>query len=155
MLWESSIDRHPKNTPDLTFNDQLSSTLEKIKNENKILVITGDFNYDLFKTETNPFAKKFIEIMYDNLLQPCILEPTRIVNGNKPALIDNIFINTLNKNAISGNLTSKISDHMPNFLLLSDTIEKTTPLKKNVRDFSKFKVEAFKADIAKIIGIDS
>ena len=74
---------------------------------------------------------------------------------DNPALIDNIFINTLNKNAIGGNHTSKISDHMPNFLILSKTIEKIRPLKKNVRDFSKFKVEAFKADIAEMIVIES
>ena len=47
---------------------------------------------------------------------------------DNPALIDNIFINTLNKNAIGGNHTSKISDHMANFRILSKTIEKIRPL---------------------------
>ena len=41
LLWESSKDI-PK-TLCLTFNEQLSSTLDNIKNEKKIVVITGDF----------------------------------------------------------------------------------------------------------------
>ena len=33
----------------------------------------------------------------------------------KPSLLDNVFINNLETNAISGNVINKISDHMPNF----------------------------------------
>jgi hypothetical protein len=92
-------------------------------------------------------AKTFIEQMYSSTLQPCILEPTRIVNGNRPSLIDNIFINTIDKNTISGNLTSRISDHMPNFLFLHDLIDKPSCLHKKVRDFSKFNETAFKNEV--------
>ena len=48
--------------------------------------------------------------MFSNFLQLCITEPTRIVGNNRPALIDNIFINTYNKNVNSGNIIEKISD---------------------------------------------
>ena len=54
------------------------------------------------------------------MLQPCILEPTRIVNHQNPALIDNIFINIVEKNVKSGNLTSSISDHLPNYVTISE-----------------------------------
>ena len=74
---------------------------------------------------------------------------------DNPALIDNIFINTLNKNAIGGNHTSKISDHMPNFLILSKTIEKIRPLKKKCERFFKVRGWGFKADIAEMIVIES
>ena len=34
-----------------------------------------------------------------------------------PSLIDNIFLNTIENNPISGKLTSKITDRMPNFVI--------------------------------------
>ena len=58
--------------------------------------------------------------MYTNVLQPCILEPTRFVDSNKPSLVDNIFTNAINKNIIRGNLLTKLSDHMPNFSFALD-----------------------------------
>ena len=142
-----SFYRHPKMDSDDTFNNSLSETLKKITDENKVIVIAGDFNYDLLKIDSDLHAKSFIEQMYSSTLQPCILEPTRIVNGNRPSLIDNIFINTIDKNTISGNLTSRISDHMPNFLFLHDLIDKPSCLHKKVRDFSKFDETAFKNEV--------
>ena len=62
--------------------------------------------------------------MYSNFLQPCILEPTRIVGNNRPSLIDNIFINTYDKPILSGNFINQISDHIPNFAIVRDILEK-------------------------------
>ena len=56
--------------------------------------------------------------MLENNLQPCITEPTRITNANKPSIVDNIFINTL-ENPMSGNILEHISfDHLPNFIII-------------------------------------
>ena len=41
--------------------------------------------------------------MYSNFLQPCIIEPTRIVPGNRPSLVINIFMNIIDKNLYNGN----------------------------------------------------
>ena len=112
--------RHPKPNSDTTFNQKLNDTLSNLINTNKIVMITGDFNYDLFKADKNPLIKQFIDTIYSNLLQPCILEPTRIVDHQKSSLIDNIFINTIEKHIKSGNLTTKVSDHLPNFIIVSD-----------------------------------
>ena len=150
-----SFYRHPKTDSDDSFNNSLSDTLQKITNENKVIVIAGDFNYDLLKIDSDQYAKTFIEQMYSSILQPCILEPTRIVNGNRPSLIDNIFINTLDKNTVSGNLTSRISDHMPNFLILHDLLDKPNHSSKKVRDFSKFDENAFKTDVDKLSPIEN
>ena len=46
--------------------------------------------------------------MLENNLNPCITEPTRIVDTSKPSLIDNIFVNNIN-NTTSGNILEKIS----------------------------------------------
>ena len=66
---------------------------------------------------TSSYINDFLNIMYSNILQPCITEPTRIAGNNRLALINNIFINTCNKNVNSGNIIEKISDHMPNFVI--------------------------------------
>ena len=70
--------------------------------------------------------------MYSNFLQPCIVEPTRIVANNRPSLIDNIFIDT--KKIDSGNITDKVSDHMPHFVLVKDIIETEKYQKIKIRD---------------------
>ena len=62
--------------------------------------------------------------MCSNFLQPCITEPARIVGNNRPALIDNIVINTYKKNFNSGNITEIISDNMPNFVIIRESIDK-------------------------------
>ena len=115
--------RHPKRNSNNSFLDQLKTNLEKIKNSNKIIVVTGDFNYDILKYGYNSIINDFIYLMYSHFLQPCILEPTRIVNNNRPSLLDNIFTNTHNKILNSGNLLDKISDHMPNFLIIENILE--------------------------------
>ena len=74
--------------------------------------------------------------MLDNSFQPCITEPTRIVDGNRPSLVDNIFSNSL-VTCISGNLYEKISDHPPSFVMIKTV--KTRPKPKP----SKEKVETF------------
>ena len=81
--------------------------------------------------------------MYSNLLHPCITEPTRIVGSNRPALIDNIFINTYNKHVNSGNIIEKISDHMPNFVIIREIINKKKPQKLVIRDMKNFNKEQY------------
>ena len=116
------IYRHPNNK-DIDFNIALSNLLQKIVKENKEIIIAGDFNYDLLSYTKNERINDFVEIMYENLCQPCIIQPTRIVDKQKPSLIDNIFINSI-ENPISGNLLDKISDHFPNFIIINKYSEK-------------------------------
>ena len=58
--------------------------------------------------------------MSSNLMQPHILGPTRMRAGCKPSLIDNIYSNDIEIECTSGNLYGKISDHMPNFLIMEN-----------------------------------
>ena len=92
--------------------------------------------------------------MYSNLLHPCITEPTRIVGSNRPALIDNIFINTYSKNVNSGNIIEKISDHMPNFVIIREIIDKKKPQKLVIRDMKNFNKEQYLKDLENIKNLD-
>ena len=80
---------------------------KKLHNSNKVTVVTRDFNYEILKYEKTSIISEFLNLMYSNFLQPCILEPTRIVANNRPSLIDNIFINTIDKKIDSGNIIDK------------------------------------------------
>ena len=109
--------RHPSRRNDEKCTELLNETLMKIHRENKKVLLAGDFNYNLLQHELDPVTGGFLQMMLKNGYQPCITEPTRIVNGNKPSLIDNIFSNSVEK-CISGNLFDKISDHLPNFVII-------------------------------------
>ena len=146
--------RHPKKTSNNIFLDKLKENLGKIKNKNKTTIITGDFNYDILKFEFNKTIANFLNLMYSNFLQPTILEPTRIVSNNRPSLIDNIFINTYDKPIHSGNFINKISDHMPNFVIVRDIFEKLKTKKIKIRDMKNFDDEKYLHDLEEIKNID-
>ena len=90
-----------------------------------------------------------LETMMTYKQQPCILEPTRLVAGNKPSLIDNIFVNTIEKEVFSGNLMSKLSDHLPQFIFVKN-INKPKKRHRVVKDFSNFDETSYKADLHNI-----
>ena len=115
------IYRHPNNK-DIEFNSTLAELLQNILREKKQIIIADDFNYDLSYTK-NERINDFVEIMYENLCQPCIMQLTRIVDRQKPSLIDNIFISTI-ESPVSGNLIDKISDHFPNFIIIENIQKK-------------------------------
>ena len=75
--------------------------------------------------------------MYSNFLQPCITEPTRVLGKNKPTLIDNIFVNTFDKQLFAGNFLDKVSDHLTNFLIINDIKNSDTKRKIVCKRFLK------------------
>ena len=89
-------------------------------------------------------------MMLDNSFQPCITEPTRIVNGNQPSLVDNIFSNSL-ETCFSGNLFEKISDHLPNFVMIKTV--KIKPKSKSIkrRNMKNFDSGNFQADLLLVL----
>ena len=135
----ASIYRHPRKN-DGPFLDYLKTTLNSLKKENKLIFLSGDFNYNLLNHEKNKEVNEFLDILFSSFCQPYILHPTRIVDNAKPSLIDNIFANSIDHSPISGNLTCKISDHLPNFMILQNfdkNIKKTKIRKRNYKHFNE------------------
>ena len=63
---------------------------------------------------------------------------TRITHANKPSLVDNIFLNTLD-NPVSGNILEQISyDHLPNFVILDhrQMNKSEIPMKRDKKNFN-------------------
>ena len=52
--------RHPKKTSDNTFLEQPKSSLSTIKSRSKLIIIFGDFIYDILKHEYNNFSAEFL-----------------------------------------------------------------------------------------------
>ena len=72
------------------------------------------------------------------------------MRNQKPSIPDNIFTNSMDKDIITGNLLSKISDHMPNFMIMKHTKFPKNSLNRKVRSFKKFIVNNYQEDVASI-----
>ena len=124
----------------------MKTLLKKLKKEKKKTLICGDFNHDLLNFDKDQKVTQFLCTMHDFGFQPCITEPTRITNSNKPSLVDNIFINTL-ENPVSGNILEQISyDHLPNFVIL-DHFQKKKNNNIMKRDKRNINFDNFQADL--------
>ena len=70
--------------------------------------------------------------------------PTRISSSS--TLIDNMFCNLIHTTkSISGNLTSTVSDHLLQFLILPEIFSNASPSRYNIyrHDWKKFEEEKF------------
>ena len=65
-----------------------------------------------------------------NFLLPLITIPTKINSGTN-TLIDNIFTNNLHSDMKTGNLSIKISAHLPSFMIVPSQNQNHLP-KKNI-----------------------
>ncbi len=105
------------------FIDDLDNCLLKISNENKQCYISGDFNLDLLKHDTNNLINNYLNIFYNHDMRPLIDRPTRITPSSA-TLIDNIFTNVLTHDIKSGIFVTGLTDHFPIF-----QITKSVPIK--------------------------
>ncbi len=137
--------RHPSGKAD-KFLAQLQTTLKRVNKEKKKTVICGDFNFNLLNFDLDKHVNNFLCTMLDHSFHPCITEPTRITNSNKPSLVDNIFTNTFD-NPVSGNILEQISyDHLPNFVI-TDHVKKKKLENQFKRDKRNFNADKFQADL--------
>ena len=108
--------RPPGTNPDL-FIENVNSLLNKVKSENKMCFVMGDFNLDFLKNDEDALAASFLELLQSFSYRALIDRPTRITSSSS-SLIDNIFCNNLTSDILSGLLYTSISDHLPTFALL-------------------------------------
>ena len=140
------IYRHPCMSIDV-FNDIMSPVLHQISAENKTIILLGDLNTDLIKCSTDKCSSEFFNLVSSHNLLPYITLPTRITDRSQ-TLIDNIFSNSTSTNIISGNLTTTISDHLPQFFIYPDFNKTFIPRKHNIyrRSTNKYDKTSFYSD---------
>ena len=127
----------------------INMALERIHHENKYCTVMGDFNLDLLKFESHQDTNNFLNTLSSFFFQPQILQPTRITE-HSATLIDNIFFNLLDHFVISGNLIYDLSDHLPNFLIITKYISLPSSTKFYRRDYSALDKSALLCDIQAI-----
>ena len=140
--------RHPHGNVD-AFLNHINMIVESVHRENKFCVLLGDFNLDLLKFESHPDTDRFLNILGTFYFHPQILQPTRITD-HSATLIDNIFFNSLEHFVISGNLCYDLTDHLPNFLIVSKLSSLPTSTKVYGRDYSNLDKQALITDIQSI-----
>ena len=142
---------HPRKKNDNKFLEYLTNTLsKKIRKEKKTVFITGDFNINLLNIDSDEYTEQFLNLLLSNFFQPHILQPSKIINNSKPSLINNIFLNSIDYETFSGNLVSKVSDHMPNVIFCKSMQLKST--KKNrgfFRDYKDVNPDLYIRDLRK------
>ena len=92
--------------------------------------------------------------MTSTFLQPCITEPNRIIQGNRPSLVDNIFTNIFNKELYSGNILDKITDHLPNFLIIKNVKNYYKIKNIKLRDMINFNHDKYLSDLQELDNIN-
>ena len=139
-----------------TFNDHyLNPLLDYLsKNANKTTVLLDAFNIKLLNFDKSENISTFLEDLASNLLQPQILLRTRISNNSK-TLIENIFFNKptpLVRIAVSGNISSSISDHLSQYFELPDFFSNSPLTKYNIifKDWKNFNNQSFFKNFEKI-----
>ena len=93
-----------------------------------------------------PPTNDFINMMFSQHLQPLVLHPTRITDTTS-TLTDNIFVNiVIGSNIQSGNILYLISDHLPQFCIITDFTCNYKSLSHSSYDYSRFDVNKFLVD---------
>ena len=145
------IYRHPSMGLEEFNTDYMSPFFEALDKENKSKYLIGDYNVDLLKIDSDLETSNFFDTITSSLMVPHITLPTRITPTSK-TLIDNIFSNSPNfKDGISGNLTVSLSDHLAQFLIISDESHHSTS-KQHLftRDYKNFDKNGFMCELQQI-----
>ena len=141
-----SVYRHPSGNVQ-HFNESLNKCINKL-NTNNMLVIGGDINIDLLKTNTI-MTQNYLDTMLSNNLIPNILIPTRF-SDNSTTLIDHIFtrlpLSKLNNMVTAGNLITDITDHLSNFVIIDIEIKRNKE-RPFIRLYTKKNIELFEKNI--------
>ena len=91
----------------------------------------GDFNANLLNYNDHTPTNEFLDSLALNSVIPYILQPTRITDHSE-TLIDNIFSNVITIDAISGNLTATISDHLPQTMIVPNVFANPPSSRSNI-----------------------
>ena len=141
------------------FIDELNIILTDLNRSKSIIVLLGDFNIDLLKS--NRIAiRNFLENLISYGLYPSITLPTRLTDSSA-TLIDNLFTNYQNCYHSSGILFSQISDHLPYYYTMQikknyskDFKQIVFSRKYNEKSFQNMFLELQRADIYNILSTD-
>ena len=141
------IYRHPR-TNYQTFQSKFCNILHKLHHSNSSYIISGDFNIDVGKQNSDSKVSDYLNDIYSAGSYLLINKPTRITSTSSTTL-DHIYSNHANKICYPGILIYDISDHLPIFCSFKTTqIENYHQQEKTILDMKHFNTEGFCNDIS-------
>jgi len=143
----AGIYRHP-NRKIGDFRTLLEASLESVSKANTPCVIAGDFNIDFGKFSTHDETTDYVNSLLMNNFLPVVCMPTRITSKSA-TIIDHIYYyegrNCSKEFKVSsGNLWSDLTDHLPNYFLLSNKESKVKVDRPFIRIHSEKNISKFK-----------
>ena len=118
--------------------NEFSETLDYLQNQKREIIIAGDYNIDLLRLKEKPMFNEYFDSVLGSGFFPKITLPTRLSNQSG-TLIDNFLckLSPYYSNTKTGVPLSDISDNLPYFISLNQTVNrKTGPTFKTIRDKS-------------------
>ena len=114
----------PPNGDNVLFIEKLNEILTMASGDGyNVIILCGDFNYDLLNVCNNNECLNFANCMFINSLTPTITKPTRI-SGDSFTLIDNIFASG-RQSLTSGIIPVDLFDHYAVFCIIFDIFGST------------------------------
>ena len=104
--------------------------LIRSQKKQKRIFLLGDFNINLLKYNEDQSTNKYLDSLALNSLIPNTLQPTSLTSHSN-TFIGNIFSNVLSSEAVFGNITATISDHLPQFLFTPNVLSNPLCNKSN------------------------
>lgn len=113
-----NVYRSPSRQPN-KFNELLETVLQRLnRHSNKHILLTGDFNIDLIKHDTDINSQNLIDTTGNHGFVQIISRPTRITD-HSATLIDHVYTNKVSSVISSSVVTLDLSDHLATHATIS------------------------------------
>lgn len=100
----TTVYKHPSRNVSKFNHEYLTAILTKIKNENKNIIIMGNFNVNLISCIKNRGRYEFLELLFNHNFAPQITTLLTRITVKTAILIDNILVNGQVQKYDSGNI---------------------------------------------------
>ena len=84
------------------------------------MILTGDNYANLLNFDESKEVRESLDLLTSNWFTFQILRRTRSAEHNKSSLGDNIFVNFSNMHCTGGKLIEKLTNHLPNSLIIGN-----------------------------------
>ena len=120
------------------FNEIFYELLNKIKTENNLVYLMGDYNVNLLNYGKHNETNEFVDMLHASSFISLINRPTR-VQKESATLIDNIFTNNHSRldQTFQGLIYTDITDHFPIIHIDYDKTDNSTEMYLTRRNLSQ------------------
>ena len=146
--WSILCSYRPPSTPDKTFDEEMSTVLDKMYINFDHVIVYGDLNYNMLKNDKRKPIDSLID--YFNLTN-LINEPTCFPKNSTPSLIDLILTNSSNLLCNTKVVNCSISDcHCMILTTIKEQVNFIERKHVHFRSYKHFDETVFENDLAKV-----